>query len=195
MGVGANRINLILVCDKSGSMAGSRWDGVRRGVHQAVGELTSGDIVTIVTFNESVDVIGPSTKASTDMAAFDRVRPSGGTALYDATLAALKAALQLHVAVDVTDALTVLTYVVVMTDGEDTHSSSTLMDVCSILERVNTLRGFKIIFAGASLPPAGRSAMQRMAAVGDRDIQFMDLNDGSFRGVFEHLKLTLQRRG
>lgn len=57
--VGANRINLILVIDKSGSMAGSSWSAVQRGVREAVAALTANDYVSIITFNEEVRRAAP----------------------------------------------------------------------------------------------------------------------------------------
>ena len=144
MGVSANRINLVLVVDRSGSMGGQRWNGVCRGVIDAISNLTSSDIVTVVTFNNTVDVIGPAPQASFPLREFAAKSPSGGTALYDAIIAGLLGAVRLHVAVDMAQSLQTLTYVVVMTDGEDTESKASLAMACAAVEQINHLRNFKV---------------------------------------------------
>lgn len=192
--IGANRINLVLVVDASGSMQGARWDSAVAGVRAAVAELTSHDVVTVITFNTDVKVIGPAPKAAINLQPFFSTYPMAGTALYDAILAALHVSLPLHLAVDASEArMQALTYIVVMTDGEDTHSRSSIDAVCEALRRINTLRNFKVLLAGVDLPPAGRNAMHRLASVGDGDIRYMDVKDG-FGDVFQHIHLALTRR-
>lgn len=52
----------------------------------------------------------------------------------------------------------------------------------------------QVTFAGVDLTSSGQRPMHNMAAVGDGDISYFDLNESSFRGFFEHLNLTLRRR-
>ena len=150
-------------------------------------------MVTVVSFNNDVEAYGPDVKARFDLRPFLAHGPSGGTALYDATITALLGALKLHAAVDATTAMSTLTYVVVMTDGEDTSSRTSITDVQAVLQRINRLRNFKVVFAGVDLPPGGVSAIARLVAVGDSDISFLNLRDG-FGGVFEHVCIALQAR-
>ena len=160
---------------------------------QAIDALTDGDVVTVVSFSDGVQAYGPDVKARFDLRPFLARPPDGGTALYDATIAALVVALRLHSAVDATTAMSTLTYVVVMTDGEDTSSRTSITDVQAVLQRINRLRNFKVVFAGVDLPPGGVSAIARLVAVGDSDISFLNLRDG-FGGVFEHVCIALQAR-
>lgn len=51
----------------------------------AISRLTSCDVVTVVTFNGDVDVLGPATKdkfVSSELPKFTAMKPSGGTKLY-----------------------------------------------------------------------------------------------------------------
>ena len=140
----ANRINLVLAADKSGSMAGERWRSVKRGIDNAIHNLTDNDVVTVIAFNDELDGIGPAPKCQFPQNRVDEIRPGGGTKLYDAIAMALLGALKLHQAVDASTSMTTITYVVVMTDGDDSGSRMSLADICEILQQVNRLRNFKV---------------------------------------------------
>lgn len=64
---------------------------------------------------------------------------------YDATAAGLVAAMKLHVAVDMSQELQTITYVVVMTDGEDNDSEVSLEALCGLVAQVNRMRNFKVL--------------------------------------------------
>ena len=57
-------VNLSLVLDRSGSMEGEPLDYVKRGVAQIVDLLTPNDILSIVTFAETVDVLMPARRVT-----------------------------------------------------------------------------------------------------------------------------------
>ena len=59
------------------------------------------------------------------MVAFDRMSPSGGTALYDAIVQSVALTLQIHNKISEALTQSVLTYLVVLTDGEDTIDAKT----------------------------------------------------------------------
>lgn len=100
-------------------MAGARWSSVCRGVERALEALTASDFVTIITFNESVDVIPPRRVGSIDRKrALDGTRTGGGTALYDASRLGLLAGLKEHsdlVESARSSGMSVHTHVVIMT--------------------------------------------------------------------------------
>jgi Mg-chelatase subunit ChlD len=150
VGVSANVINLILAVDRSGSMAGSRWNSVQRGVAEAIGQLSDVDVVTIIPFNNTVQAIGPAPKCRFPLHAFAALSPDGNTKLYDATAMALITALELHRAVDQATHLTRTTYVVVMTDGEDNDSTATLAQLKELLLAINRLRDFEVCYVAVA---------------------------------------------
>lgn len=116
---------------------------MQRGVVDAVSNPTSSDVVTVLAFNNEIQVIGPDKQSQFPIREFLAVKPDGGTKLYEAIATAFALALRLHVVVDASTRLETLTYVVVMTDGEDTGSSCSLPQLMGIVSEVNSLRNFK----------------------------------------------------
>ena len=121
-------IGLGVLLDTSDSMYGKRIQDARAAVNRFLFELLDpGDEFFIVAFNHEPHVITKWTNsADVVRSALDGLRPSGGTAAYDAILAALpliarrnreRAALLL------------------ISDGADTASTATLRDVRSALIR------------------------------------------------------------
>ncbi|MCA9132423.1 MAG: VWA domain-containing protein [Planctomycetales bacterium] len=78
-------VNVAIVIDKSGSMQGEKIEQARRAAMQAVDRLRASDIVSVVTYDSSVEVVMPATKA-TDREAIKRrireIQASGNTALF-----------------------------------------------------------------------------------------------------------------
>jgi Ca-activated chloride channel family protein len=77
--------NVAIVIDKSGSMAGERIDNARRAAIMAVDGMGSNDIVSVIAFDDKVDVVTPATKVTDKnliRAAIARIRPGGGTGLF-----------------------------------------------------------------------------------------------------------------
>ncbi|MEZ6138343.1 MAG: VWA domain-containing protein [Pirellulaceae bacterium] len=78
-------VNVTIVIDKSGSMQGEKIKQARDAAIQAVDRLRDSDIVSIVTYDSSVNVIVPATKASDREHIKQRIRditPGGNTALF-----------------------------------------------------------------------------------------------------------------
>ncbi len=79
------RLNLTLVLDHSNSMKGVRMEKVKVAAHQIIDNLSSDDILSVVSFNDrATTVIGatsvddkPALKAKVSM-----IAPSGGTEIY-----------------------------------------------------------------------------------------------------------------
>jgi Ca-activated chloride channel family protein len=78
-------VNVAIVIDKSGSMQGDKIEQARQAAVQAVDRLRDNDIVSIVTYDSTVTVLVPATKASDREAIKARIRDisaSGNTALF-----------------------------------------------------------------------------------------------------------------
>jgi Ca-activated chloride channel family protein len=117
--------DVVLVFDKSGSMKGNPLDQAKRGAKAFLATLDARDHVTLVFFDHTVyPAFGPVElgKSKRELEArIDGISAEGGTALYDATLAAknlleARRKSQVHR----------IRAVVVMTDGDDTNSTHKL---------------------------------------------------------------------
>lgn len=78
-------LNLALVLDKSGSMAGSKIERLREAARQALRRLRSDDIVTLIAFSDQAQVLlpsGPYGNGRAAMAAIERLNAAGSTALH-----------------------------------------------------------------------------------------------------------------
>ncbi len=77
--------NVAIVIDKSGSMSGERIARAKEAAAMAVNTLLPNDIVAIVAFDNTVEVVTPATKVS-DKAritqAIENIRANGGTGLF-----------------------------------------------------------------------------------------------------------------
>lgn len=77
--------NVAIVIDKSGSMSGERIARAKEAAIMAVNGLASNDIVAIIAFDNTVEVVTPATKVS-DKAHISQeiknIRASGGTGLF-----------------------------------------------------------------------------------------------------------------
>lgn len=78
-------VNVAIVLDESGSMTGEKIRRAREAACMAVDRLNSRDIVSVVAYDQSVEVLVPATKVSDKTAihrAIDRLEAGGSTALY-----------------------------------------------------------------------------------------------------------------
>lgn len=78
-------VNVAIVIDKSGSMGGNKIEQARRAAIQAIDRLGEDDIVSIVAYDSSVNVLVPATKASDReliKAKISSLQAGGNTALF-----------------------------------------------------------------------------------------------------------------
>lgn len=77
--------NVALVIDKSGSMQGERIERAKEAAVMAVQGLSADDIVAVIAFDNTIEVVTPATKV-TDKEAITRairtIRPGGSTGLF-----------------------------------------------------------------------------------------------------------------
>jgi Ca-activated chloride channel family protein len=77
--------NIAIVLDKSGSMAGDKIYRAKEAARMAVNLLNENDIISIISYDSTVNVLVPATKVSDKAsinAAIDRMRSGGNTALF-----------------------------------------------------------------------------------------------------------------
>lgn len=78
-------VNVAIVLDKSGSMSGEKIAQAREAAIIAVQKLQAQDIVAIITYDDSVEVLVPATKLTdkeTVIAAIRKIKSGGQTALF-----------------------------------------------------------------------------------------------------------------
>ena len=78
-------VNIAIVIDKSGSMGGDKIAKAREAAIMAVDKLSSDDIISIITYDSTVNVLIPATKVSDKHTIFKAIRninSGGSTALF-----------------------------------------------------------------------------------------------------------------
>ena len=78
-------VNVAIVLDRSGSMSGAKIEEAKRAALMAIGQLRDDDIVSIVTYQSTVDVLVPATKLYDRQVIRDAIRgirAGGKTALF-----------------------------------------------------------------------------------------------------------------
>ena len=78
-------VNVAIVIDRSGSMAGEKIAKAREAAIMAVDRLNSDDIVSVVAYNDTVSVLVPATRVSDKSsirAGIERLEAQGSTALF-----------------------------------------------------------------------------------------------------------------
>lgn len=78
-------VNLALVLDKSGSMSGAKIVKAKQAAIDAVKRLGKDDIISVILYDSSVEVLVPATKLNDKQAIISKIREvqaSGGTALF-----------------------------------------------------------------------------------------------------------------
>ena len=83
----ANRppINLALVLDRSGSMSGDKIEKAKQAALMVVDRLQPNDILSVITFDDRVDVLLPASKVASGSAIREKIsalQPGGSTALF-----------------------------------------------------------------------------------------------------------------
>ncbi|MGI8922887.1 MAG: vWA domain-containing protein [Fimbriimonadales bacterium] len=136
-------LNLCLVIDRSGSMEGEPLDYVKKACAYVVDLLSPEDVLSIVTFEEVVDVLMPPRKViNRDLIKenINRIVPGNTTNLYDGLSLAMQQAMS-------TNESGFITRLVVFTDGEPTAG---IRDYNALVQHVGEIkaRGISSTFLG-----------------------------------------------
>ncbi|MEN9360668.1 MAG: hypothetical protein RL095_2203 [Verrucomicrobiota bacterium] len=140
------KANIVIVFDKSGSMkAEGRMTAAREGAVEMLKMLNDKDSVSILSFDDKLGWIVQNGAVATERAKLQqRVKalfPGGGTALYDATLAA-------HEFLQANKQPDSISAVVVLTDGEDTNSKTKYQDLLAKIKTDYETRDTRVFTIG-----------------------------------------------
>lgn len=122
-------LNFCLVLDRSGSMKGAKLAAMKAATRRLIEQLTPQDIVSLVIFDDTVQVLLPATPASDPAAltaAVEQIEESGGTAM-SLGLQAGQAELRKHNAADR------LAHLLVLTDGQTWGDEETCRTIAKSL--------------------------------------------------------------
>lgn len=124
--VGAPGLEIVLVVDTSGSMAGAELPAAKEAARTFLGQMPEGTSVAVVAFGDTPQLVSPmSTDPSASLTAIEGLEAAGGTALYDAVNTALE---QFGPSAE-----SLRQSLVVLTDGGDTASEATLEATSTLL--------------------------------------------------------------
>jgi VWFA-related protein len=138
-------VSLGLVIDTSGSMEGEKWDAAREAIARFLALLHSEDEVFFYAFSDSTDLVEPWTRDRFRIErALARVRPRGGTAMYDAVADAVQIA---------ETGRHTKKAVVVISDGNDRNSTTDVASVRRLIRETEVLV-YAIGIDGESEAPA-----------------------------------------
>ncbi len=145
LGVGVTRtpLNLCLVIDRSGSMEGAPLEYVKQACCYVVDLLSPNDVLSIVTFEETVDVLMPPQRVTAKdpiKQGISRLTPGNTTNLYDGLALGMAQVLQ---TADANRA----TRMIVLSDGDPTAG---IKDFQSLVQHAHEIknRGITVTFLG-----------------------------------------------
>lgn len=123
-------LRAVLVFDASTSVSGEKLRHLRSAGRAFLNGLQPGDEPTLLTFSHEIRLREPPASTSHSLAdVLDRVRPAGGTALFDALFAALK----------LVERSAGRPVIIVFTDGEDNFSWLGEAELLEMAEESNAL--------------------------------------------------------
>jgi len=161
-------LNLALVIDRSGSMAGRKLSYARKAARFLVGELTGRDRLAIVTFDDEVSVLVPSTPVGDPqlfLAAINTIHSGSSTSLFDGWRTG---AIQVAEHLDPTQ----LNRVLLLSDGQ---ANAGLIDQAKIAQKVAGLTQRGISTSAFGLGDGfDEDLMGAIASAGDGTLAFIE---------------------
>jgi Ca-activated chloride channel homolog len=155
--------NIALVVDTSGSMSEeNKLDQAKQGLRVFLSQLSPNDRVGLTTFNDKVFRLSPISRFGSARATLlnqvNGLFPDGQTAVYDAAQAGVREVQNLK---DPSR----INAVVVLTDGEDNQSKTSVNDLVSALQRQATSEGMAIrVYTIAYGSAANQDALTQIAS-------------------------------
>ena len=192
MGGGAGRtaINLCLVIDRSGSMEGTPLDYVKQACGYVVDMLTPNDVLSIVTFEETVDILMAPQRVTNKAPIKDglaRLMAGNTTNLYDGLSTALQ---QVVAGTEGKRA----TRMVVLTDGDPTAGIKDFPSLTNLAGEIKA-KGVSVTFLGFG-PDYNEELLAGMAKRAGGTYRYIDRPEtipDVFRGELDKLMTTVAR--
>lgn len=152
-------VGVVLAIDTSGSMAGAPMEAAKAAAISFVAQKRPGDFIALVTFAETVQTVaGFTTDGAALTQRIEALVPEGGTAFNDGVLQAVNLFEQ-------SQATALRRNVIVLSDGSDTTSTSTLDDaLAAINDPSNPVRVFGVALESPDFVP---DAVKAVATAGD----------------------------
>ncbi len=176
--LGADALQVVLVLDTSGSMRGEPLAAAQAAARDFIARMPSGVEVAVLGFGDTAEVKAPfTTDAAAATAAVDGLEARGETALYDALRAAADAFAGTEEA---------RRWIVVLSDGGDTVSGSTLEE--AIVAVLGASAGFYAVELPS--PESDRDALQRLAASTEGTVVAAD-DPEALSGIFGSIATEL----
>ena len=187
---GRTPMNLCLVIDRSGSMEGQPLEFVKQACSHVVDLLSPHDVLSIVTFEEMVEVLMPPQQVTNkDMvkAGIARLQAGNTTNLYDGVSLAMQQVMQF---IETNRA----TRMIVLTDGDPTAG---IKDYTALVNHAGELRtrGLSVTFLGFG-PDYNEELLAGMAKKAGGNYYFIpqpQLIPEIFRSELEKLMTTVTR--
>ncbi|MBS1717303.1 MAG: VWA domain-containing protein [Armatimonadetes bacterium] len=183
-------LNLCLVIDRSGSMEGQPLEYVKQACNHVVDLMSPDDVLSIVTFEEVVDLLMPPQRVTNKQMIKDgiqRLMPGNTTNLYEAINMALAQVMSLQESGRATR-------VVLLTDGDPTAGIKDFHALTQLASDVKS-RGVSITFLGFG-PDYNEELIASMAKKGGGNYYYIprpDLIPEVFRTELEKLMTTSAR--
>ncbi len=189
-GAGRTAINLCLVIDRSGSMEGMPLEYVKQACGHVVDMLTPNDVLSIVTFEETVDVLMAPQRVTNKQPIKDglsRLMAGNTTNLYDGISVSLQQVLggtEGHRA----------TRMVVLTDGDPTAGIKDFPSLTNLAGEIKQ-KGVSVTFLGFG-PDYNEELLAGMAKRAGGTYRYIDQPSqipDVFRGELDRLMTTVAR--
>ena len=189
-GAGRTAINLCLVIDRSGSMEGMPLEYVKQACGYVVDMLTPNDVLSIVTFEETVDVLMAPQRVTNKQPIKDglaRLMVGNTTNLYDGVSVALQ---QVLAGTEGNRA----TRMVVLTDGDPTSGIKDFPSLTNLAGDIKA-KGISVTFLGFG-PDYNEELLAGMAKRAGGTYRYIDRPEtipDVFRGELDRLMTTVAR--
>jgi Ca-activated chloride channel family protein len=169
--------DILLMLDTSGSMQGEKIDQVRAAAAKFLENMPTQNRVGLITFNNArrydsapglVEEVSGSLRS-----AIDGMNADGGTALYDTLIYAINE----MTAAELPDGEDRIRAIVILSDGQDTTSESSLNDVILRINEAHTGRNPLLIIPVAYGSDADIATLNSIARASATKVQSGDPND------------------